>query len=220
MGSYNMMLLVCRDSPGQKVSGKRRLVAQSTTDKDLQVSVDRARASMESRTRRWGKGSRQVKPLTVVNSFGTVAPSWFYALVRGFVEHKEDTALWGGANGAHLLASFLIALATIAECSGLAPATEILAKDLIELAWSFRTVEVSEVRTAVLVAIRNSVVLLRDEALVSVLYGHGDLPVFLQEVALEDSNDTCRVMAATLLKNVSQILGGVVDGSSSQYYCE
>jgi hypothetical protein len=139
--------------------------------------------------------------------------------LRGFVEHKEDTALWGGANGARHLASFLIALATIVECSGLAPATEILAKDLIELAWSFRTVEVSEVRTAVLVAIGNSLVLLRDEALVSVLYGHG-LPVFLQEVALEDSNDTCRVMAATLLKNVSQILGGVVDGSSLQYYCE
>lgn len=213
------MLLVCRNSPGQKVSRKRRLVAKSTTDKDRQVSVDHARASMESRTRRWGKCSRQVKPLTVVNSFGMVAPSWFYALVRGFVEHKEDTALWGGANGARLLASFLIALATIVECSRLAPATEILSKDLIELAWSFRTVEVPEVRTAVLVAIGNSLVLLRDEALVSVLYGHG-LPLFLQEVALEDSNETCRMMAATLSKNVSQILGCVVDGRSLQYCSE
>ena len=78
------------------------------TDKDLQLSVDHARASMESRMHHWGKGSHQVKPLTVVHSFGTVAPSWFYALVCGFVEHKEDTALWGGANSAR--ASFLIAL--------------------------------------------------------------------------------------------------------------
>lgn len=201
----------------QKVSGKRRLVAESMKDRDLQVNVDRARATIESRTRRWGKGSCQAKPLTVVNSFGAVAPSWFYDLVRGFVQHKEDTALWGGANGARLLASFLIALATIVECSGLAPATEILAKDLVELAWSFRSVEVPEVRTAVLVAIGNSLVLLRDEALLSFLYGHGDLPVFLQETALEDSNETCRMMAATLSKNISRILGGFIDGRSLQY---
>ena len=201
----------------QKVSGKRRLVAQSMTDNDLQVSVDRARASIESRTRRWGKGCRQTKALTVVNSFGTVAPSWFYALVRGFVQHKEDTALWGGANGARLLASFLIALATIVECSGLAPATEVLAKDLIELSWSFRTVEVPEVRSAVLVAIGSSLLFLRDDALLSFLYTHGDLLVFLQEVALEDSNETCRMMAVTLSKNVSRILGALTDGKSLQF---
>jgi hypothetical protein len=215
--TQKLMLLTCRESPGQKVSGKRRLVFESTTGKELQVSIDRATASFESRTRRWGKGGRQSKPLIVVNSFGTVAPSWFYALASGFVKHKEDTALWGGANGARLLASFLVALATIAECSGLAPGTEILAQDLIELAWSFRTVDVPEVRTAALVAIANSLALLRDEALMSVLYGHCDLPEYLREVALEDSNETCRMMAATLSKNVSQILGSVVGGRSLQY---
>jgi hypothetical protein len=78
-------------------------------------------------------------------------------------------------------------------------------------------VEVPEVRTAVLVAIGNSLVLLRDEALLSFLYGHGDLPVFLQETALEDSNETCRMMAATLSKNISRILGGFIDGRSLQY---
>jgi hypothetical protein len=152
-----------------------------------------------------------------VNSFGTVAPSWFYALVSGFVKHKEETARWGVANCARLLATFLVALATVAECSGLAPGTEILAQDLIQLAWSFRTVEVPEVRTAVLVAIANSLALLRDETLVSALYRHGNLPEFLREVALEDSNKTCRIMAAALSKNVSQILGSVVNGRSLQY---
>jgi hypothetical protein len=217
MGQHKMMLLTCRELPGQKVSGKRRLVAESTTEKELHLNIDRATASIESRTRRWGKGGRQAKHRSVVNSFGTFASSWFYALVTGFIKHKEDTALWGGANGARLLASFLVALATIAECSGLAPGTDILAQDLIELAWSFRTVEVPEVRTAVLVAIANSLALLRDESLISALYGHGDLPEFLREVAVEDSNETCRSMAATLSKNVSQILGSVVGGRSLQY---
>ena len=178
---------------------------------EIQVSADRAVDSIESRTRRWGRGNRPTTPFTVVNNFGPVAPPWFYALVTGFMKHKDDTALWGGANGARLLASFLIALATIVECSGLVPGTEILARDLCELAWSFRTVDVPEVKTAMLIAIANSLAVLGDDALMGVLYSLNDLPEFLRGVALEDSNKTCRVIAATISKNVSQLLGSMVD---------
>lgn len=195
-----------------RVAGKRRLVPESWTCKDVQVIADRAMNSIESRTRRWGRGNRhhQSKPMTV-NNFGSVAPPWFYALVSGFMKHKDDTVLWGGANGARLLASFLLALATIVECSGLIPGTEILARDLCELAWSFRTVDVPEVRAAVLIAIANSLAVLHDDALIGVLYSLNNLTEFLRGVALEDSNETCRTIAATISQNVSQVLGSMMD---------
>lgn len=122
--------------------------------------------------------------------------------------------MWGGANGARLLANFLIALATIVECSGFSPGTDILARDLCEFAWSFRTVEVPEVRTAVLVAIANALAVLRDEALMSVLYSLGELPEFLRGVALEDSDANCRAIAKTISSNVSQLLEGMMESRS------
>lgn len=185
--------------------------SRSATE-EIQVSADRAVASVESRTRRWGSGSRQTKPMTVVNKFGPVAPSWFYGMLSGFMKHKQKTTLWGGSSGARLLASFLIALATIVECSGLTPGTEILARDLCEFAWSFRTVDVPEVRTALLIAIANGLAVLRDDALMGVLYSLDDLPEFLRGVALEDSDETCRVIATTISSNVSQLLSSMVDG--------
>lgn len=189
----------------------------SQTSEEIQVNADRAVASIESRTRRWGKGGRQTTPPTVVNKFGPIAPAWFYSLVSGFMKHKDDTALWGGANGARVLASFLMALATIVECSGLTPGTEILARDLCELAWSFRTVHVPEVRTTLLIAIASSLAVLRDEALMGVLYSLYDLPEFLRGVAMEDSNETCRMIASTISTNVSQLLGDMMDNRSIQF---
>lgn len=132
------------------------------------------------------------------------------------MKHKDDTALWGGANGARLLASFLMALATIVECSGLTPGTEVLARDLCELAWSFRAVDVPEVRTALLIAVASSLAVLRDEALMGVLYSLNDLPEFLRGVALEDSDETCRMIASTISTNVSQVLGSMMDSRSIQ----
>lgn len=204
-----------RISPEQRVSGKRSLVPGSPSE-EIQVSADRAVASIESRTRRWGKGGRYTKPLTVENKFGPVAPAWFYALVSGFMQNKDDTSLWGGANGARLLASFLMALSRIVECSGLTPGTEILARDLCEFAWSFRTVDVPEVRTALLIAIASSLAVLRDEALMGVLYSLNDLPEYLRGVALEDSSDTCRTIATMISSNVSQVLSSMMDSRSIQ----
>jgi len=204
-----------RTFPAQRVSGKRRLVPESTTSCEIQnTAADRAVASIESRARRWGRGSRQTKPLTVVNKFGPVAPGWFYALVSGFMKHRDDADLWGGADGARLLANFLIALSTIVECSGIFPGTEVLARDLCEFAWSFRTVDVPEVRMALLVSIASSLAVLRDDALMNVLYSHGDLPEFLRGVALEDSDRTCRMIATTISTNVSQLLGSMTDSRS------
>jgi hypothetical protein len=202
-----------RTLPMPRIRGKRGLVPDATPGSEIQVSADRAVASIESRTRRWGGARRQSKPVTVVNKFGPIAPGWFYALISGFMRHKDDTALWGGANGAHLLANFLIALAAIVECSGLVPGTEIIARDLCEFAWSFRSVDIPEVRAAVLIAIANSLAVLRDDALMSVLYSLSDLPEYLRGVAL-DSDETCRTIAATISTNVSQLLGSMIDSRS------
>ncbi len=118
--------------------------------------------------------------------------------MSGFVQNKDDTTLWGGANGGRLLTSFLLALSTIVECSGLTPGTEILARDLCEFAWSFRTVDVPEVRMALLIALASSLAALRDEALMGVLYSLNDLPEYLRGIALEDSDETCRTIASTI----------------------
>lgn len=194
-----------------RIRGKRGLVPDAAPGNEVQVRADRAVASIESRTRRWGGARRQSKPVTVVNMFGPIAPAWFYALISGFMKHKDDTALWGGANGAHVLTNFLIALATIVECSGLVPGTEILARDLCEFAWSFRSIDMPEVRAAVLIAIANSLAVVRDDALMSVLYSLSELPEYLRGVALKDSDETCRRMAATISTNVSQLLGSMID---------
>ena len=203
-----------RKVPAQRVSGKRGLVPELTTSSEVQDSVEHAVLSMESRTRRWGRSSRHTKPMTVVNAFGPVAPVWFYSLVSGFMKHKDNTSLWGGSNGARLLSSFLVALGTIVECSGLYPGTEVLARDLCELAWSFRNVDVPEVRASLLVAIASSLGTLRDDALMGVLYSLHDLPEFLRGVALEDSNETCRQIATAISSNVSQVIGSMMDSRS------
>jgi Telomere length regulation protein len=161
---------------------------------------------LESRTRRWRSARKET--VTIANRFGNVAPQWFYRLVGGFMKSRESPKLWGGANGARLLAHFLIALVTIVECAGMSVGAEILAKDLIEFSWTFRSAEVAEIRSSVLIAIAGSLALLSDDALVSVLNGGSveNMPEFILGRASGDPDETCRRLATTLFKGIKDAL--------------
>lgn len=159
---------------------------------------------VESRTRRW----RSVRNdnMTIANRFGQVSPIWFYALINGFMKSREDPKLWGGANGARLLSTFLLTLATIVECAGLSIGAEDLSKDLIEFSWSFRSAEVAEIRSSVLLAIASSLALLSNDVLLGVLYGGTveDIPDFVRRTALDDSDMTCRRLAVSLSRGIQE----------------
>lgn len=141
----------------------------------------------------------------------------FYSMLDGFMKNKDESSIWRGANGSRLLASFLVTLAVFVECCGNHSGTRVLAKDLFDLAWSFRDVEAAEVRTAVLVAIANSVSFLQDQVLLSVLCGDGvdSLPDFLRRTALEDADMNCRHLAEVLSKNVAKAIGALQGGPGS-----
>jgi hypothetical protein len=192
---------------GTKFLGKEQKTATSEqapaiTERPPVNKVD----MVESRTRRWRSARKET--LTITNRFGNVAPQWFYGLVGGFMKSKERQKLWGGANGARLLAHFLIALATIVECAGMSVGAEIIAKDLIEFSWTFRSSEIAEIRSSVLIAIASSLPLLNDDALVSVLNGGSGetMPEFILGKALEDPDDTCRRLATTLFDGIKLAL--------------
>ena len=159
---------------------------------------------VESRTRRWR--SVRKDSMAIANRLGKVSPLWFYALISGFMKSREDPKLWGGANGARLLSTFLLTLATIVECAGLSIGAEVLAKDLIELSWTFRSAEVAEIRSSVLLALASSLALLSNDVLLGVLYGGAveDIPDFVRRTALDDSDKTCRRLALSLSKGIEE----------------
>ena len=70
-----------------------------------------------------------------------------------------------------------------------------------------RTVDVPEVgERALLIAIASSLAVLRDEALMGVLYSLNDLPEYLRGVALEDSSDSGPNHRSMISSNLSQVL--------------
>jgi hypothetical protein len=134
--------------------------------------------------------------------FGQVAPAWFYTLVTGFLQRKDEYALWGGSLGARLLASFFCTLATILECSGNSPGASILAKDLIELVWTFRAAEIAEVRVVVLACVAASVSVLPEDEVANVIVSTSGLLIFLEFTIQEDPSQESKEMAAAIIKTV------------------
>ena len=125
------------------------------------------------------------------------------------MQRKDNSALWGGAVGARLLANLFVTLATIVECSGVAPGTDVLAKDLFELVWSFRTVDVAEVRMGVLVAVAASLSCLSEEVVLTMMFDGSlsSLPEGLKQMAQLDPDQGCRRLATSMAKGIS----GIVD---------
>lgn len=134
--------------------------------------------------------------------FGQVAPTWFYMLVHGFLQRKDKYALWGGASGARLLASLLLTLATFVECAGYSPGASILAKDLIELVWTFRTAEIADVRISVLACLSTSITVLPEDEVANVLIGTSDLVPFLEYTMREDPTQESKAIAAGIIETV------------------
>lgn len=125
------------------------------------------------------------------------------------MQRKDNTKLWGGAIGARLLANMFVTLATIVECSGNAPGTEVLAKDLFELVWSFRTVDVAEVRMGVLVAVAASLAYLPEDVVLTMMFDGSlsSLPEGLKQMAHADPDNNCRRLA----KSMHQGIAGLVE---------
>ena len=170
---------------------------------------ERALGHVESKTRRWGRGLRRLESHTLRSRFGPVAHVWYYSLVGGFLQRKDNPALWGGNIGARLLANLFVTLATIVECAGAAPGTDILAKDLLELVWSFRTVDVAEVRMGVLVAVAASLSCLSEEVVLTMMFDGAlsSLPEGLQQMSQLDPDESCRRLASSMARGIS----GIVD---------
>jgi hypothetical protein len=130
-----------------------------------------------------------------------VAPIWFYSLVRTFLERKEDDRLWKGSIGATFLATVFQTLAAFVECSRYGPS--VLAKDLIQLVWSFHQADVGEVRTAVLLAVTVSFTHLGTEDALTLLLD-ANIPQGLSLMAAKDPDEKCRELAVGLMSNITQ----------------
>lgn len=195
-----------------KISGKRQLLQ----DKSEECTVTRTGASksvglvyskqniaaLEDKTRRWGKGRHRPQQKTATNRFGQLAPMWFFPLISGWIRTKDDSSIWGGANGAKFFASFLIALSKILESAGNHPCAIFLASDLFELAWPFRNADSREIRMAVLVTIATCCPFLPVEFFAS-RNEDENLATFLRAVALRDSDSSCRQIAAIVAKSIA-----------------
>jgi len=166
--------------------------------------------NLDTKTRRWGRGrninNNRHATTTVTNKFGPLSPFFFYPLIQGFANTKNEEVLWGGCNGGRLLSRLLITLSTIVTNAGTYPGrtTAVLAADLFELAWSFYKAENSEVRMSVLIAIATSIPLLSQEYVVRMMLfdettEHTNMATSLQRIKLHDSDRECRQLASAIL---------------------
>ena len=155
-----------------------------------------------SKTRR--KRSRNQQK-AIKNHFSSIAPMWFYSLIGGFIKHREDKALWTGTTGSMLLTYFFRCLATIVEFSGF-QASQVLANDLLDLVWDFRTADVTEVRLSALVAVSTSIAMLSDEKLVGLLFDGASLPKTMHEMSRRDPDKECRTLCQTISFSINEIL--------------
>jgi hypothetical protein len=180
------------------------------------LQVEKRIAKLESQTRWKNSRHKRKAPTTISNTFASIAPSWFYSLVGKFMQRKDDQHLWAGSTGSQLLAQLLFTLATIIESSGsFSRGTQVMAQDLFELAWPFRTAEVAEIRTSVLMAVGVSIALLPEEAILHLILGNvGDsgmlpatsLPYILVAMAQNDPDKSCRALAASISNSVRHVV--------------
>jgi hypothetical protein len=193
------VLLSCRKLISPRVSGKRDLVPTATGLASVSEFED-------GRTRRWGKrgGSGGVQT-PINNHFAQVAPIWFYSLMGNFVERKDDVVLWGDEIGATLLANLFLTLGRIVWCAG--PNTlgvDILAKDLFDLIWPFRTAEIGALRHSVLCSAGMVVGFLRQETILSLLLDRSDSALLPNLHLLSDDPDSdCRSASQALMRLVT-----------------
>jgi len=155
-----------------------------------------------SKTRR--KRSRNQQK-AIKNHFSNTASMWFYSLIAGFIKHKEDETLWTGSTGSILLSYYFRCLATIVEFAGI-QASQVLANDLLDIVWDFRTADVAEVRLSVLVAASTSIAMLSDEKLISIIYDEASLPRIMLDMSKRDPDEECRSICKTISYSLHEVL--------------
>ena len=155
-----------------------------------------------SKSRRKRSRSQQK---AINNHFSNTAQMWFYLLITGFIKHRENENLWAGSTGSILLAYFFRCLATIVEFSGV-QVSQVLANDLLDLVWDFRTADVPEVRLSALVAVSTSIAMLSNEKLISLLFGETNLPITLHEMSRIDPDKECRSLCQTISLSIHEVL--------------
>jgi len=81
-----------------------------------------------------------------------------------------------------------------------------MAKDLYELAWTFRDAEIPDVRMAVLHSIATVSGLLGEQETLALVLGESQQSgvVQLRRIVETDSDQECRMMALSLIKSLSE----------------
>ena len=162
-------------------------------------------ANLETQKKNRYKRSR-TKQFTVSNRFASIAPVWFYSLIRNFVQRKGEVALWSGSTGSRLLAGLFFTLALIVEFSCPSPTARVLSRDLFELVWPFRVSDVADVRHSVLVAVAASFALLPEEIVLLLLLDDANLSRALTNMARNDPDAQCRMLASSISRSVLDTL--------------
>jgi hypothetical protein len=127
------------------------------------------------------------------------------------MQHKDNETIWTGSTGSHFLASLFRTLAAIVEFSGI-HCSQVLAKDLLQLVWPFRTADVAEIRLSVLVSVATSVAMLPEDRILTLLLSDGDsLPQIMSDISASDPDRNCRSLALTISQSIVDVLESVHD---------
>ena len=177
----------------------------SLPDKSHEIPNQLSRIETKSRRKR----SVRNTPRSIKNNFTPISPVWFYSLLANFIKEKENEALWSGSVGSQLLANLFRTLATTVEFTGFY-GSQVLAKDLFDLVWSFRTADVAEVRLSVLISIATSLAMTPEDNFASLLLRNGNintLPQIMNEISARDPDKSCRVLALRIVDSLNQAFG-------------
>ena len=192
-----------------KVMGKRSILSDEALEKankKMSMIATDVVTNLENKTRRWGRLLVQSDTKkSVTNRFGPVSPLFFYPLVKGFVESKDDQVIWGGDHGGRFLSHLLFALSTFVDNAGHHPSAVVLGTHLFELAWSFHGADNPQVRLASLVAVATCLGHLREEYLIRIIFESEQLPMYLHHAKERDSNEHCRRLASSILSILSSM---------------
>lgn len=191
-----------------RVSGKHSMVTATNEEKTI------VGKEIGSRTRRWGHGRHRLgSSSSKSNRFHSIAPTWFYALLNQFMECKDNEVIWGDEKGGKLLSGLLYTLANIVQCSCGSKSTTItspqhqqqymlLCNDLFQLAWTFRTATIANVRCAALYCVQAALENEHKEQYSILQHGTNvtTLIQYMRSTIENDSDDDCQTIARTILK--------------------
>jgi len=151
-----------------------------------------------TKTTRWRKprGAR----ITTPNRFGQIGNHMLCALLSFVAETRGEEMIWGGANGERFLAEYLRCLSVMLFCARSYPSSsfQLMAADVLELAWSFRDAKSSEVRHAALSSLAMSCSFLPIDSI------SRNVATSLSRTSTQDDDKRCRDLASLILQNIER----------------